>query len=174
MCVCSIWRHGCRHARDNVQNRTIQQTRSTHKATIFACKIWAPQPSDQAPSDKRATNHTKSTRMASTNSTSSTSSAALAKVLKLQKSFPVELREKYSGRYAKLLQDMANDAGEFLHKKLHVNKHTEDQVRTVIKAFPAALSHLDDNGRLPIHSAVGSSWSIPFVTLLAKEGWPQP
>ena len=112
--------------------------------------------------------------MASTNTSSShsTSSAALAKVLKLQKSFPLELREKYSDRYAKLLQEMTNDAAEFLHKKLHVKKHTEDQVRTVIKAFPAALSRLDDDEGLllPIQSAACFSLSFPFVPLLAEEG----
>jgi len=102
-----------------------------------------------------------------TSSSDSTSSVALAKVLKLQKSLPVKLRKKYSDRYAKLLQEMANDAAELLHKKLNVKKHTEDQVKTVIKAFPAALSRLNDNGKLPIHSAVRFPRSILFVTLLA-------
>ena len=93
----------------------------------------------------------------------------LAKVLKLQKSFPAKLRDKYSDRYSKLLQDMANDAGEFLHN-LDADNHTEDEVKTIIKAFPSALSHLDYYDFLPIHSAAHSIESIPFVTLLAEEG----
>jgi len=90
-----------------------------------------------------------------TSSSDRTSCAALSKVLKLQKSFPVELRDKYSERYSKLLQEM-----------MLSDKHTEGQVKTVIKAFPSALSHLDDDGRLPIHSAACFKRSIPFVPFL--------
>ena len=105
-----------------------------------------------------------------TTSSDNTSSEALAKVMKLQKIFPAELCDKYNDRYAKLVQDMTNDAAEFLHKKLDFKKHTEDQVKTVIKAFPSSLSHLDDVGRLPIHLAACFKRSLPFVILLAKEG----
>jgi len=65
---------------------------------------------------------------------------------------------------------MTNDAAEFLHKKLHADKHTEDEVKTVIETFPSALSHMDNGGRLPIQSAVCFTRSLPFVPLLAKEG----
>jgi len=52
----------------------------------------------------------------------------------------------------------------------NTEKHTEDQVETVIKAFPSALSHLDRYGRLPIQTAPYYDRCIPFVTLLAGEG----
>jgi len=34
----------------------------------------------------------------------------------------VDLREKYSDRHVQLFQEMANDAGEFLHNKLDENE----------------------------------------------------
>jgi len=40
----------------------------------------------------------------------------------------------------------------------------------LIQAFPAALSHTNDQGQLPIHSAAWNNHSMPFVTLLVEEG----
>ena len=64
---------------------------------------------------------------------------------------------------------MTNDAGEFLHD-LDVNKHTEEEVKTVINAFPVALFYFDENMSLPIHKAVYRIDSAPFIPLLAIEG----
>ena len=42
----------------------------------------------------------------------------------------------------------------FYTSLMSTNKHREDEVRATINAFPAALSHLDDEGtRLPIQVA---------------------
>ena len=76
---------------------------------------------------------------------------------------------------------MTNDAGDFLHEDLDVERHTEDELKTLLNAFPSALSHLDsyrcdgDNGGddgdddddaedlLPIQVACRNSGGIPFV-----------
>jgi len=100
----------------------------------------------------------------------STPSATLAGILQLEKCLPADLRNKLTARYAKLLQDMTSDAGEFLHE-LDCNKHSQDEVKAVVKTFPSALSHVDDEGRLPIHKAVWfNEKSIPLIALLAEEG----
>ena len=96
--------------------------------------------------------------------------ATILEIDQIRQALPAELREKYRDRYAKLLQDMTKDAAEFLHEDLDINKHTEDQVKTVIKAFPSALSHLDDDGSLPIQAAACFERSVSFVPFLAAEG----
>jgi len=69
----------------------------------------------------------------------------------------------------KMVQDLSIKAGKHLHK-LHVNNPSEDEVRAVINAFPASLSHINSKGQLPIHSAMRHSKSLPFVLLLVEEG----
>lgn len=63
----------------------------------------------------------------------------------------------------KLLQDMATDAGEFL-RRLDCESHSEDEAKTLIKALPSALSHIGDKGCLPIHSAMRTLRSTPFIS----------
>jgi len=42
----------------------------------------------------------------------------------------------------KLVQTMTDDAGHFLHHSLDADEHTEDEVKTLINAFPSALSFM--------------------------------
>jgi len=44
------------------------------------------------------------------------------------------------------------------------------KVKTVIKTFPSSLSHVGNDGRLPIHLAAFFIQSVPFVPLLVEEG----
>ena len=104
----------------------------------------------------------------STTSTSNSPNKTLARILQLDPSLPDILREKYSERYSMLLQDMTNDAGEFLHN-LNVVKHSDNEVKAVIQAFPTALSHASVNGKFPIHKALRSEVSVPFIPVLAAE-----
>ena len=53
----------------------------------------------------------------------------------------------------------------------HQAKHTEDEVKTVIKAFPSSLSHVGvmvSCRFMQLHSFLGLS--TPFMSLLAEEG----
>jgi len=59
--------------------------------------------------------------------------------------------------------------GEYLHN-LRVHKLSKDKLKELIEAFPAALSHTNDKGQLPIHSAMWNTHSMQFVALLAEEG----
>jgi len=52
------------------------------------------------------------------------------------------------------------------------------KVKTVIKTFPSSLSHVDNDGRFPIHLAAFFSQSVAFVPSLAEircqvRGWRQ-
>ena len=65
----------------------------------------------------------------------------------------------------------------FLHKKLDDNKHTVEQVKAIIELFPESLSHLDEDGYLPIHNATtvrgirsSNRSSVVFIPLMSKEG----
>ena len=69
----------------------------------------------------------------------------------------------------KMVQALSTKAGKFLHK-LNTNKNSQDEVRAVIKAFPASLSHINNKGQLPIHTALWGISSTPFVPLLAEKG----
>jgi len=66
-----------------------------------------------------------------------------------------------------LLMDVAR---EVLHNDLDVAKHSEDDVRAVIDAFPYALSGIIGGGYLMIQSAIAAPESLPFVALLAEVG----
>ena len=75
--------------------------------------------------------------------------------------------EVHADSFLELAQEAA---GRYLHH-LDVNKHSEDEVRAAIDAFPDALSHpYFDDGDMPIRSAALTPASIPFVPLLAEKG----
>lgn len=91
---------------------------------------------------------------------------------------PKELTGKINDIARKAVEEMSEEAGKFLHENLDDDKHTPDQLKTVIALFPKSLSMLNDNGHLPIQSAASHSRfnsarrsSITFVPLLAKEGY---
>jgi len=79
----------------------------------------------------------------------------------LQKFMGVDVREKVKA----LLFVVAK---EVLFKDLDVAKHSDDDVRAVIDAFPDALSALM-GGVLPIQKAATSLKAFPFIPLFAAE-----
>lgn len=88
-----------------------------------------------------------------------------------------KLDDCYSGRFLdeidalaqKLIQDINNKGGEFLHN-LDVDRDSTDDVGALIDIIPSALSHMNSKCQLPIHSAANSFKSVTFVPLLAQEG----
>ena len=85
---------------------------------------------------------------------------------------PPEFREKIKERAANMIQELSTDARFFFHHHLDAKKHTEEDVKTVIDAFPSALSY-NEGGYLPIERAVLNldvRNLIPFVPLFAEEG----
>jgi len=100
------------------------------------------------------------------------------------------MRVKVEARAMAMIEGLTDDAGNFLHHFLDADEHTEDEVKTLINAFPSALSHTDtyvihDEGEdededdepseifmLPIQAAVlaMTRHAIPFIRLLAEEG----
>ncbi len=66
-------------------------------------------------------------------------------------------------------KNLCDKAGQFLHK-LNDEKHTQDQVKAVIRIFPSALFHIGEKGRLPIQRAVRKDRSVSFIPILAQAG----
>ena len=65
-------------------------------------------------------------------------------------------------------------AGNFLlHDHIRCNEPTEESIKNLINAVPSSLSDADDEGYLPIHSAVWCPNSCHYVRLLAEEGLKQ-
>lgn len=66
-------------------------------------------------------------------------------------------------------EDMSKTAGKFLHK-INDEKHTMNQVKTVVRIFPEALGHVGEKGRLPIQRAIRKDKAVSFIPLLALAG----
>ena len=90
-------------------------------------------------------------------------------LLDIDETMSKTLLKKFEGLAEKMFEDMSTAAGEYLHN-LDSEEPSEDEVKAVVKKFPSALSHLNEKGRLPIHSALWNTTSVPFVQLLAEEG----
>ena len=98
--------------------------------------------------------------MATNNNNSPTTESLASGLQALEKFMGTDLRDK-----VELL--LMRGAKKVLHKELHVEKHSEDDVRAVIDAFPAALSAFGEGGavvgRLPIQNILMSRKSLPFI-----------
>eukprot|EP01083_Nonionella_stella_P153755 494398_1 len=70
---------------------------------------------------------------------------------------------------AKAIEEMTNEAGEFLFDELD-DTHTEEQVKAIIDVFPESLSMQNNFSHLPVQNAVYHSEMVSFIPLLAKEG----
>jgi hypothetical protein len=70
------------------------------------------------------------------------------------------------------MNQVSNHTGEYLHNlhKLGDNRPDEDTLQKIIDNVPSSLSYEDDDGCLPIESAVMYKEGVHYVPLLAKEG----
>eukprot|EP01083_Nonionella_stella_P078017 213293_1 len=85
-------------------------------------------------------------------------------------SLPDDLMKVINDESLKARKRLTNEAGQFLHSRLHTHRPTRDEVETVIDMFPLSLSVKDDKGRLPVQSAVFNNSSAKFIPLLAEKG----
>ena len=96
------------------------------------------------------------------------------KTFKTLHSIKDELDTEYYDGLAEILnkamQDVSDHTGKFLHKELDEKELDDETLKKMITAVPSSLSYEDEDGRLPIHSAVWNSKSEQYVTLLAREG----
>jgi hypothetical protein len=67
------------------------------------------------------------------------------------------------------MKQVTDHTGEYLHN-LREHQPDEDTLQQIIDNVPSSLSHEDEDGCLPILSAVRSNQSLQYVPLLAKEG----
>jgi len=108
----------------------------------------------------------------------------LLSILVIEMSLSADMRIRVEARAKDMVEGLTNDAGLFLHD-IDADKHTEDEVNTLITAFPSALSHVcaydtnedeqEDEIRmfvLPIQAAALEMTrnSIPFLPMLAEKG----
>jgi len=77
--------------------------------------------------------------------------------------------EQFEARAEIYLVSISNGAGAFL-RNLDSDKHSEDEVRAMIDAFPPALSNRGHEDMLHIQVAVGYDLYVVFLPLLAEEG----
>ena len=121
--------------------------------------------------------------MASTDTNNMEYTERLLRILLIEKSLSAEMRINVEARAMAMIGGLTYDAGNFLHRILDADEHTEDEVKTLINALPSALSHIrdyaddedddDDDEMLPIQAAAcepGGRKSIPFISLFAEEG----
>ena len=69
----------------------------------------------------------------------------------------------------KAMKQVSDHTVEYLHN-LDEHQPDEDTLQKIIDNVPSSLSCKDENGYLPIDSAVMSKESVHYVPLLAKEG----
>ena len=110
---------------------------------------------------------------------------SIAQIQQSREKVPKKLTSTINELARKFIKLMSKEAGNFLHKELDDDKHTEDQVKAVIDLFPDSLSQVDKDGYLPIQKAARSeamaarseaisgarSSSVTFVPLMAREGY---
>ena len=70
------------------------------------------------------------------------------------------------------MKKMSDRTGKYLHSlhELDDKKPDEDTLQKIIDNVPSCLSYKDEDGWLPIYSAVHFKESVHYVPLLAKEG----
>ena len=64
---------------------------------------------------------------------------------------------------------LISQGDRYLHK-LYEKNTNEKVVKKMITAFPSSLSYQDDEGCLPIHSAIYYDDGVGYIPMLAKEG----
>ena len=69
----------------------------------------------------------------------------------------------------KAMQEVSNHTGKFLHK-LDEKKPDNETLKQMITSVPSSLSYRNEDGQLPIQSAVWEDGSVRYVPLLAREG----
>jgi len=110
-------------------------------------------------------------------------SKRLLSVLLIEKSLSAQMRIKVEAQAMHMVQHLTADAGDFLHYDLDADLHTEEEVKTLIDAFPSALSQIrlydygsDDDEPIELLPIQAAGWNhdgrncIPFIPLLAEEG----
>lgn len=101
--------------------------------------------------------------------------AFLSEINRNHGKIPKTLHQKVHDIATKAAEEMVQQAGKFLHQELDQDIHTESEIKALIDLFPEALSCHDEDGYLPVQSAIvdkgdGRTPPINFVPLLAREG----
>jgi hypothetical protein len=101
----------------------------------------------------------------------------LLKLLQVEDSLSNEMRRSIRSRAKNFLDTIIPDVAKFLREDLDPEKHSAQDIRTIIQSVPSALSNKDEDGLIPIQSI---TWdysdegfkeiAIPFIPLLAEEG----
>ena len=95
----------------------------------------------------------------------------LLRLLLIEKNLSTTLRHKINDKAMNLLEDLTEDVVEFLHDDLDEEKHSEDDIRTLVQCVPTALSGGEhEYGSIPIVNASCYRKQMPFIPVLAEEG----
>ena len=101
----------------------------------------------------------------------------LLELLRSEERMPPAMRIRINERSKAFLEAVTPDAERFLRDELDFNKHTNEEVRTLIQSIPNALLVKNYDGMYPIQSITWdysedgfNAKAIPFLPLLAEEG----
>ena len=79
-----------------------------------------------------------------------TGTESLLRLLLIEKYLSSTLRRKINEKATNFLEDLNEDAADFVSNKLDEEQHSEDDIRTLVQCVPGALSLTDDFGGFPI------------------------
>jgi len=82
--------------------------------------------------------------MASTDNNNMDYTERLLRILLIEKSLSADMRGWVEARARDMIEALTNDAGKVLHNNIDIEHHSEDEVKTLINAFPSALSFIRD------------------------------
>jgi hypothetical protein len=102
---------------------------------------------------------------------------SIGDLIKMEHSLDPDYAKELNDLFKKTIKDASDITGNFLHN-LHEKEPDKEVVKKMITAFPSSLSYQNSilihgsflHHRIPVHSAVYSPDSLPYVPLLAKEG----
>lgn len=101
----------------------------------------------------------------------------LLKLLHNEEQLSTEIRIHINERARCFLDGVVSDAERFLRDDLDYEKHTENEIRTLIQSVPDTLTMKNSDGMYPIQSITWdysddgfNAKAIPFLPVLADEG----
>ena len=94
---------------------------------------------------------------------------SLGDLIKMEHSLDPDYTKEMNTLFERTTKKASNITGRYLHK-LHEKRTDEKVVKKMITAFPSSLSYQDDEGCLPIHSAIYYDDGVGYIPMLAKEG----
>ena len=93
----------------------------------------------------------------------------LRSLLQIENILSDDFRAKLNEKAMRLLDGLTPDAKSFFNYDLDDSKHSEEDVRTVIRCIPSVLSLDYDTGESVLHRLTERTNSVPFIPVAVEE-----